>query len=175
MVKPWNAKQYSNFYLHDEFAFFQNHHEVLAVYMLGYGGAKLGDSPVVPVKCGFSYLYLGDLEVRYTSSYASGLLVLEDWIWLFVSSEDLGLVAWHLPTLLRIPSIFHLLKSGRAFTLLWHLIISKISHLSVLSAYTWHSLIHPHLHHAHTVVFVNVIKFVHLSCVFSNNVFDLSK
>ena len=48
--------------------------------MLGYGGAKLGDSPVVPDKCGFSYLYLGDFEVRYTSSYASGLMVLEVWI-----------------------------------------------------------------------------------------------
>ena len=44
--------------------------------MLGYGGAKFGDSPVVPVKYCFSYLCLGDFEVRYTPSHASGLLVL---------------------------------------------------------------------------------------------------
>ena len=55
MVKPWNAKQYSNLSLHDEHVFFQNRHEVLVVYTFVSSGTKFGDSPAFPVKLCFNY------------------------------------------------------------------------------------------------------------------------
>ena len=92
MVKPWNAKQYSNLYLHDEHVSFQNRHEVLAVCALGYSGAKL----VTPQLFQLSVV-LATFVWRFWSAVhfvsCQWFIGIVSWIWLLFSSEDLSLVA----------------------------------------------------------------------------------
>ena len=82
------------------------------------------------------------------------------------SNDDFWFISHNVPILLRL---------AECRVVLWCLIIFRLSPLFVLSAYTWHSFIHSHLHHACTVVFVDVFEYVYLGYVYSNSVFDLSK
>ena len=84
------------------------------------------------------------------------------------SNDGLCFISSNVPILLR-------LAECCVHSCWFCLFISSLSCLFVLSAHTWHSFICSHLHHACTVVFVDVIEFVYLGYVYSNSVFDLPK
>ena len=91
-------------------------------------------------------------KVWYALSHASSLLVLEDWIWILFSSEDLSLVAWYALTLLCVSSSSYFPSFLRLaeYVLCRDILLSSSYSTRLFCQHNIHLLIYTYITHAHS-------------------------